>query len=340
MTWLGSRGSAAPRGSCWGLLRRGPRPRTHAPPVTSRSATIGWPPRPGLRLATSTRRKDSAASTATAVTPGDGHGGHGSRARASSASRRASRSRQSADAATPTRSFMKRYNPSLRVDQVAEYATSVHGRRLRELSDPKVATCASCHPAALDPTTVRPEVERLSAPRRRYLRALPRRREVHGGATRSRPTSWRSTRPAFTGRRCRARATSPRRRATAVTATTAPCRPGSAGSAMSAGNVTPCRPICSSRASMPRRSPRWAHRAARRATRTTRSSAPGDSCLGLGDKAVCATCHSSRRQGRQERGRDARPDRFAPASSSTRRDALLWPGRAGGDGGQPGRSSI
>jgi predicted CXXCH cytochrome family protein len=43
--------------------------------------------------------------------------------------------------------FMKRYNPSLRVDQVAEYATSVHGRRLRELGDPKVAICTSCHPA-------------------------------------------------------------------------------------------------------------------------------------------------------------------------------------------------
>ena len=43
--------------------------------------------------------------------------------------------------------FMKRYNPALRVDQVAEYVTSVHGRRLRELGDPKVATCVSCHPA-------------------------------------------------------------------------------------------------------------------------------------------------------------------------------------------------
>jgi hypothetical protein len=43
--------------------------------------------------------------------------------------------------------FMKRYNPSLRVDQVTEYATSVHGRRLREADDPKVATCVSCHPA-------------------------------------------------------------------------------------------------------------------------------------------------------------------------------------------------
>ncbi|HEV8307205.1 MAG TPA: multiheme c-type cytochrome [Methylomirabilota bacterium] len=43
--------------------------------------------------------------------------------------------------------FMKRYNPSLRVDQVAEYQTSVHGRRLKERGDPKVAVCASCHPA-------------------------------------------------------------------------------------------------------------------------------------------------------------------------------------------------
>jgi hypothetical protein len=42
--------------------------------------------------------------------------------------------------------FMKRYNPSLRVDQVAEYATSVHGTLLRA-GDPKVATCVSCHPA-------------------------------------------------------------------------------------------------------------------------------------------------------------------------------------------------
>jgi hypothetical protein len=43
--------------------------------------------------------------------------------------------------------FMKRYNPSLRVDQAAEYATSVHGRRLRDADDPKVAVCVSCHPA-------------------------------------------------------------------------------------------------------------------------------------------------------------------------------------------------
>ena len=43
--------------------------------------------------------------------------------------------------------FMRRYNPSLRVDQVAEYFTSVHGKRLKEQKDSKVATCASCHVA-------------------------------------------------------------------------------------------------------------------------------------------------------------------------------------------------
>jgi hypothetical protein len=43
--------------------------------------------------------------------------------------------------------FMKQYNPSLRVDQVAEYESSVHGRRLRERKDSKVAVCVSCHPA-------------------------------------------------------------------------------------------------------------------------------------------------------------------------------------------------
>jgi hypothetical protein len=43
--------------------------------------------------------------------------------------------------------LMKQYNPALRVDQVAEYASSGHGRRLRESGDPKVAVCSSCHPA-------------------------------------------------------------------------------------------------------------------------------------------------------------------------------------------------
>lgn len=43
--------------------------------------------------------------------------------------------------------FMRRYNPSIRVDQVTEYYTSIHGQRLRTVGDPKVATCANCHAA-------------------------------------------------------------------------------------------------------------------------------------------------------------------------------------------------
>ncbi len=41
-------------------------------------------------------------------------------------------------------SVMKKFNPSLRVDQVQEYFTSVHGTRLKA-GDQKVANCASCH---------------------------------------------------------------------------------------------------------------------------------------------------------------------------------------------------
>lgn len=43
--------------------------------------------------------------------------------------------------------FMKRYDPSLRTDQLARYQTSVHGQRLSELGDVKVAVCTSCHTA-------------------------------------------------------------------------------------------------------------------------------------------------------------------------------------------------
>jgi predicted CXXCH cytochrome family protein len=55
--------------------------------------------------------------------------------------------------------FMRRYNPSIRVDQVAEYASSVHGRRLTELGDSKTATCVSCHPAH----SIRPPSDPLSS---------------------------------------------------------------------------------------------------------------------------------------------------------------------------------
>jgi hypothetical protein len=41
---------------------------------------------------------------------------------------------------------MKQFNPSLRVDQLAEYRTSGHGKKLAE-GDTRVAQCASCHGA-------------------------------------------------------------------------------------------------------------------------------------------------------------------------------------------------
>jgi predicted CXXCH cytochrome family protein len=42
--------------------------------------------------------------------------------------------------------LMRRFAPRQRVDQAAEYATSVHGKQLA-VGDTKVATCASCHGA-------------------------------------------------------------------------------------------------------------------------------------------------------------------------------------------------
>ena len=40
--------------------------------------------------------------------------------------------------------YMKRFNPAARVDQVAEYHSSVHGQRLAK-GDENVATCIDCH---------------------------------------------------------------------------------------------------------------------------------------------------------------------------------------------------
>lgn len=43
--------------------------------------------------------------------------------------------------------FIRQYNPALRVDQVALYRSSLHGQRLIEGGDEKVAACADCHGA-------------------------------------------------------------------------------------------------------------------------------------------------------------------------------------------------
>jgi hypothetical protein len=40
--------------------------------------------------------------------------------------------------------YMHRFNPQMRVDQLSQYLTSVHGKRLKQ-GDAKVATCVDCH---------------------------------------------------------------------------------------------------------------------------------------------------------------------------------------------------
>ena len=41
--------------------------------------------------------------------------------------------------------YMHGFDPALRIDQLAEYRSSVHGKRLFGAGDAKVATCISCH---------------------------------------------------------------------------------------------------------------------------------------------------------------------------------------------------
>lgn len=41
--------------------------------------------------------------------------------------------------------YMHRFDPGLRIDQLAEYRSSGHGKRLFATGDPNVATCTSCH---------------------------------------------------------------------------------------------------------------------------------------------------------------------------------------------------
>jgi predicted CXXCH cytochrome family protein len=43
--------------------------------------------------------------------------------------------------------LMRQYNPSIRIDQLTEFLTSVHGQQLFGNDDQAVATCASCHGA-------------------------------------------------------------------------------------------------------------------------------------------------------------------------------------------------
>ena len=61
--------------------------------------------------------------------------------------------------------FMRRYNPQLPTDQVSEYRSSVHGRRLAA-GDTRVATCVSCHGAhgILLPSDARSPIHATNVP--------------------------------------------------------------------------------------------------------------------------------------------------------------------------------
>ena len=61
--------------------------------------------------------------------------------------------------------FMRRYLPRIPTDQESQYATSVHGKRLRD-GDGKVADCSSCHTAhaILPATDTRSSVHPLNVP--------------------------------------------------------------------------------------------------------------------------------------------------------------------------------
>ena len=58
--------------------------------------------------------------------------------------------------------------------------------------------------------------------------------------------------------------------------------------------------------------------------------------LGLGDKAVCSTCHSADDKGGKQRDRDAGAHRFARRRDTSRAEALLGRAERCGHGGEPG----
>jgi predicted CXXCH cytochrome family protein len=63
--------------------------------------------------------------------------------------------------------FMKKYNPRLPTDQYALYKTSVHGKRILEQGDTKVAVCTDCHGAhgILPPSDSRSKVYYQNVPK-------------------------------------------------------------------------------------------------------------------------------------------------------------------------------
>ena len=327
-------GACSSRLAVWRVARRQPSRRspTAASPATSRPATSASPPRLKTSPRTSTRPRDSAASPATAATP----------------RRRAWRrwTRRRASSASPTRQQIPqvcgRCHSDARLHEALQpVAARRPGGRVRDLGPRPAAQGAGrsegrdvheLPPRPLHPAAVGSEVERPSAPGGRDVRHAATPMRSTWPNTRSRPISFRSTRRASTGRRCRRRATSRPPRATSATATTAPRRPGSTGWATSAGSATRVMAELFTKSVHAKAFAADGQRpAARPATRTTGSRRPATTCSGSGDKAVCASCHSADDKGGKSAAEmraliDSLSDRIreGPARSCSRPSTRAW----------------
>ena len=186
---------------------------------------------------------------------------------------------------------MKTYNPALRVDQEAEYRTSVHSKRIAE-GDPRPATCISCHGSH----DVR-AVKDTSSPvyptaRGRHMRALPCRCGLHEGVQNSDRPARRNTRPAFTPRRYTRSWISPLRPATTATATMEQRLPARHPSRMFAARVTCGSPNCFRRARTNRFSTASESATVLRVTRITKPFIRPMRCSATTKPAVCTACHT------------------------------------------------
>jgi len=194
--------------------------------------------------------------------------------------------------------FMRQYNPSLRVDQVTEYLTSVHGRRLIRQGDTAVATCLSCHPAH----DIRPPNDPLSSVHPVNVAATC--ASCHADAERMEPYGIATDQPEKYERSVHWAALSEGGDLSAPTCNDCHGNHGAAPPGLtSVGNV--CGQCHSVMADF--------YEGSRHATTFTMLGVPGcatchqnhevvtpgDEMLGLGEGAVCARCHGSEDPGGQ-----------------------------------------
>jgi cytochrome c553 len=187
--------------------------------------------------------------------------------------------------------LMKRFNPSLRVDQEREYYTSVHGRLLKEKGETRVATCISCHSVHGIPRAERSALFRLSEQRGDDVREMSWKRRVHE-ALRDSDEPVRQL-----------QVERPRKDALRQTDLSAPtcndCHgnhgatpPGIASVANVCGSVTRDRLSCFRQVRTRKHSTTSSSANASPATATTRFPKPGDAMIGTQQGALCINCHT------------------------------------------------